>query len=1697
MAEPWLDGLDDDWESQEVISATNSPLPGDDDVGYADISPTPSPRPYRDISIASNEPHSHRLGQYSTINRMSDGDATMQIKSRSEGVANNDNNTTPEWKRRIIRGERALGEPSDLFGPMGLETVFRPPSLSESQLQFQSHLSIPPVDGAAPQDRSVSSRRPFQGQRVSGSQKSRRSHRSRGSTFRSSNAGGNDTSWMEHMSEVIIGGDGRPYTPLKNQLEGVEPLREHLSSLSLELNSRLNSSSHVSITRDNETSSISLPKRTSRSPTRLENMSTFSDGHLPDKNIELEAENLTSISLPEGLSMGTQDFASADDLATTRQGDNSDYNLPGRRALSASSHPPLDQGSILEEEPVPPTPRTPPSIRLYAPQEHKEELQEDSTKPRPSSSGSPLKLFGNHDTYTSNKLLRRISQFEAANASNVDDASGLDAEREDMAPDEIPKLSSRTNNSRPNHATSEDKQSQNPLHVPNSPRNKENNNPQHTHERQLSPPSKTEAKRSLKRSSKITVSKRRRTLHVLPGQDQVWDESILDSTGPFSNPSLIEGVGIGQQRLPSFSRPAAPTPSDQRPITISNQPVFMGSETQEISTCPDASFIFHIDHPRKGSITTQEYYNEASKVMDHIRAQGGPISGSTRRNEGYQTIYEDDSALYSDESSEEQFSRPPSRDGADLRKLREMPPQNPRIISHLKRFEEKDEFDVGMGASVESFRFGQQNGPLTNQSSHRNTGYFGGTAESSPENIRIRSNIYRKVQHCDQMVRREESLKSQKSTTSLPTGFSQGSANSSGAKGVISSDRVSHLIPENIGKMIFDRNTQCWIKNRAKSDQDILNRSQTASEDDPFRDISDLSVDEIKELAVARGLMPGEGVYYSSPSFPEGSLQPEPEKKAPVPTENNPRPQTQESAQNLMSESSSVQSKYTRFTVSVPKPGTRATSWGSEEFQTHKDNLDKHQILPQECAPLQESDGRTRAGTITFSSPLVSGIAYQGEDELCSEHTQEAHEWISDATVQSPLENILPHNIPLPEQDGFELSCIQEGTEESIDEQGKEQNFDTSVIPSAVDIDQSVMLAPPNPESSNYSFNLSPLSEFTVNQVDESMRGETSYIAKRANPRALRQLHGKLALAAEDIVQHITDAEPYEAYWEQMRRLTLRGKGLLTLHQLDKYCPQLQELDVGENKLGQLKGIPATVRSLDSPYNCLSGLTSWSHLSNLQYLDISGNGLDNLHGLSGLYHLRSLNASHNKLTCIKGIFGLDGLLTLKVANNLLTSLDFKHADLIRLTKLDLSENGICSVQNVDGMQGIEFIDLRKNRMQEFIVHRPLRHLKTLKLSGNRLNHLDVSPFPSLRVLYIDCNHLSTVEKLDECRFIDTLSMREQTIPSKGSSSACYAKPMTVNLNLGKLSSIRKLFLSSNFLSASTLTPDMPLLSLQLLDLASCTLEELHGRFGETFSHLKTLNLNFNALSDISGLGGIKRLNRLSLVGNRISRLRRLCKTLSDIGGAYGSLTRVDLRGNPITIGFYPTPVSGSGRQHYKHTTEDKVRRELVKHETEEDSHDKSLPYIGGGRDITRHPSYNSNNYIDYPPLDGHDEQNGDENKKEVDDPYTVPVADLFADAKYQAHLDEPTRLRRRVIELMIHNATSGRLTYLDGLPQSSPPDDDEINDDDGGHVGPGDIHVQAHEGAVRVKKDWVWNRLEQLGVLRRKEKGWEKRNGRG
>ncbi|THC98678.1 hypothetical protein EYZ11_001881 [Aspergillus tanneri] len=92
---------------------------------------------------------------------------------------------------------------------------------------------------------------------------------------------------------------------------------------------------------------------------------------------------------------------------------------------------------------------------------------------------------------------------------------------------------------------------------------------------------------------------------------------------------------------------------------------------------------------------------------------------------------------------------------------------------------------------------------------------------------------------------------------------------------------------------------------------------------------------------------------------------------------------------------------------------------------------------------------------------------------------------------------------------------------------------------------------------------------------------------------------------------------------------------------------------------------------------------------------------------------------------------------------------------------------------------------------------------------------------------------------------------------------------------------------------------------------------------------------------------------------------------------------------------------------------------------------------------------------------GEDDENIPKKDSDIDDPYTLPPSDPEADQKYVSLLDEPTRLRRRVFELMLYVGTGGSIKFLDGL---------ELR--------------PTFEGGSDM--DHAWTKLEKLGVLKKK-----------
>lgn len=375
----------------------------------------------------------------------------------------------------------------------------------------------------------------------------------------------------------------------------------------------------------------------------------------------------------------------------------------------------------------------------------------------------------------------------------------------------------------------------------------------------------------------------------------------------------------------------------------------------------------------------------------------------------------------------------------------------------------------------------------------------------------------------------------------------------------------------------------------------------------------------------------------------------------------------------------------------------------------------------------------------------------------------------------------------------------------------------------------------------------------------------------------------------------------------------------------------------------------------------------------------------------------------------------------------------------------MSHNCLTSVRNIEWLPSLATLDLSANQLTRFESPSSLISLRALKLSANRLDVLDVQNFSSVSLLYLDQNCLSAVAGLEHCNNLDVLSVREQTPATRDDPD------FALNIDLGLVKDIRKVFLSSNKLSDGSLTPSTPLLRLQLLDVAACAIKTLPAEFASRFPNLKVLNMNFNSVAELEPLVGMNCLTRLTVAGNRLARMRRVCQILSRLGrtskGSPCSLRKLDMRGNPLTIGFYPPALTGNGSNADRNKLKDQANAIIPQQDNRRELSD-ALADLDQNDHVAHAVTW--------------DEGSKPDRDVEVNDPFTLPPADARADEKYLLHLDRATRMRRSVLELLLYAGTSGSLHNLDGL------------------------ELRPSLGEDNPDMGQAWKRLEELGVLRRK-----------
>lgn len=197
------------------------------------------------------------------------------------------------------------------------------------------------------------------------------------------------------------------------------------------------------------------------------------------------------------------------------------------------------------------------------------------------------------------------------------------------------------------------------------------------------------------------------------------------------------------------------------------------------------------------------------------------------------------------------------------------------------------------------------------------------------------------------------------------------------------------------------------------------------------------------------------------------------------------------------------------------------------------------------------------------------------------------------------------------------------------------------------------------------SFQLAPLADlsYQFETTEALINLELSFFATRRgrSSAGTRAIEESFSIARDNLLKCLTDVEPYEPYWDHMKVLNLAGRKVETLFTLNDWMPRVEELDVSNNELGQLSGLSESVTDLKVMGNCLSALTHWGHLVNLQFLDVSRNGLENLDGLRGLRHLREIRADDNVLDNIDGVLGMDGLGLFRARRNRLVEARFENS----------------------------------------------------------------------------------------------------------------------------------------------------------------------------------------------------------------------------------------------------------------------------------------------------------------------------------------------------------------------------------------------------------------------------------------------------
>ncbi|SMN21620.1 similar to Saccharomyces cerevisiae YOR373W NUD1 Component of the spindle pole body outer plaque, required for exit from mitosis [Maudiozyma saulgeensis] len=231
---------------------------------------------------------------------------------------------------------------------------------------------------------------------------------------------------------------------------------------------------------------------------------------------------------------------------------------------------------------------------------------------------------------------------------------------------------------------------------------------------------------------------------------------------------------------------------------------------------------------------------------------------------------------------------------------------------------------------------------------------------------------------------------------------------------------------------------------------------------------------------------------------------------------------------------------------------------------------------------------------------------------------------------------------------------------------------------------------------------------------------------------------------------------PHPTNWEQVHDLKIsHQRTLRSVVALGTYTPNLIKLDVSHNKIGNVEGLPITLKELGLRDNEINDtFCIFAEDNRLHILDLSHNLLArNLQILKSSHNLLSVDVSHNSIVSLAEL-GDSMIRSLDVSYNLLSGIiDFEKVVLqndnrlggwLTLESLDLSGNTrITELRHLEKLPCLKM--LRVNDISGLMItHTESSALHELEIicsyngkEGNSGEILDLKGFPYLKILSID------------------------------------------------------------------------------------------------------------------------------------------------------------------------------------------------------------------------------------------------------------------------------------------------------------------------------------------------------------------------